>query len=224
MSNIGVFDVLGPIMIGPSSSHTAGAARLGKLAKIIVGQDIQKVTFRLHGSFSQTYKGHGTDRALVAGILGMNPDDEHLRDALAIAKDKGIEVIFEPADLGDCHPNTVQFLVEDKEGNQWDIIGASIGGGQVRIMEVNGTKVQISGEYPTIITSHYDIPGTVSKISGLLYEAGINIAFMQLVRKQKGQGATMTFELDHSVPPDIIEKIRQIEGVHRVILIDPVSK
>lgn len=221
MSNIGVFDVLGPIMIGPSSSHTAGAARLGKLAKIIVGNDIKKVEFMLHGSFSQTYKGHGTDRALVAGILGMEPDDARLRDSLDIAKDKHLEIIFTPADLGDCHPNTVQFLIEDVKGVKWEITGASIGGGSVKITNVNGTHVTISGDYPTIIVTNLDIPGTLSKFSGLLYEANINIAFMQLVRKQKGQGATMTFELDHEVLNDVIEQLKQIKGVTRIIYIAP---
>lgn len=221
MSNIGVFDVLGPIMIGPSSSHTAGAARLGKLAKIIVGNDIKKVEFMLHGSFSQTYKGHGTDRALVAGILGMEPDDARLRDSLDIAKDKHLEIIFTPADLGDCHPNTVQFLIEDVKGVKWEITGASIGGGSVKITNVNGTHVTISGDYPTIIVTNLDIPGTLSKFSGLLYEANINIAFMQLVRKQKGQGATMTFELDHEVPNEVIEQLKQIKGVTRIIYIAP---
>ena len=109
MANVGVFDVLGPIMIGPSSSHTAGAARLGKIARTIVGKEIKEVTFLLHGSFSKTYKGHGTDRALVAGILGMNPDDARLRSSLELVKQQGIKIEFVPTDLGDYHPNTVKF-------------------------------------------------------------------------------------------------------------------
>lgn len=221
MANVGVFDVLGPIMIGPSSSHTAGAARLGKIAKTIVDQEIKKVTFLLHGSFGMTYKGHGTDRALVAGILGMNPDDENLKNAITIANDEGIEIDFIPEDLGQVHPNTVKFLITDANDVSWEVLGSSIGGGLVEINEINGNKVQITGEYPTVITCHDDIPGTVSKISTLLYEAGINIAFMKLVRSQKGKGATMTFEVDNSVPPSIIEKIRKIEGINRVIVINP---
>ncbi|MHC1748245.1 MAG: L-serine ammonia-lyase, iron-sulfur-dependent subunit beta [Cellulosilyticaceae bacterium] len=221
MANVGVFDVLGPIMIGPSSSHTAGAARLGKIAKTIVDQEIKKVTFLLHGSFGMTYKGHGTDRALVAGILGMNPDDENLKNAITIANDEGIEIDFIPEDLGQVHPNTVKFLITDANDVSWEVLGSSIGGGLVEINEINGNKVQITGEYPTVITCHDDIPGTVSKISTLLYEAGINIAFMKLVRSQKGKGATMTFEVDNSVPPSIIGKIRKIEGINRVIVINP---
>lgn len=223
MANVGVFDVLGPIMIGPSSSHTAGACRLGKIAKTIVGKEIKEVTFLLHGSFSKTYKGHGTDRALVAGILGMNPDDDRLRHSLDLAKEQGIKIEFVPTDLGDCHPNTVKCLITDLDDITWEILGSSIGGGLVEIGEINGSKVQITGEYPTIITCHDDIPGTVAKTSGLLYDAGINIAFMKLSRSQKGQVATMTFELDQVVDSEIIECIKNIEGVKRVITINPVG-
>ncbi|CDB75385.1 l-serine dehydratase iron-sulfur-dependent beta subunit [Clostridium sp. CAG:265] len=129
MANIGIFDVLGPIMIGPSSSHTAGAARLGKIARTIVNKPIKDVTFLLHGSFKETYKGHGTDRALVAGILGMMPDDERLRDALLIAEKEGLEVHFLPADLGQVHPNTVKIVMTDCDDINWEVLGSSIGGG-----------------------------------------------------------------------------------------------
>lgn len=221
MVNIGVFDVLGPIMIGPSSSHTAGAARLGKIANAIVNKDIQEVSFLLHGSFSKTYKGHGTDRALVAGVLGMAPDDPNLRYSLEIAKEKGIKFEFIPCDLGDVHPNTVKFLIKDCDGFDWEVQGSSIGGGLVEIHKINGNNVQITGEYPTIITCHSDIPGTVSKVSTLLYENEINIAFMKLVRSQKGEDATMTFEVDTPVSDATIEAIKHIEGVRRVITINP---
>ena len=220
MANIGVFDVLGPIMIGPSSSHTAGAARLGKIAKTIVNKPIQEVTFFLHGSFKETYKGHGTDRALIAGILGMGPEDPRLKDAPILAEKQGLKFSFIPADLGQVHPNTVKFLIIDEDNIKWEVLGSSIGGGLVEINEINGNKVQITGEYPTIITCHDDIPGTVAKISALFYEEKINIAFLKLVRSQKGMGATMTFEVDHSVPDHIIESIKQVEGINRVIVIN----
>lgn len=223
MANVGVFDVLGPIMIGPSSSHTAGAARLGKIARTIVNKDIKKVTFLLHGSFGKTYKGHGTDRALVAGILGMNPDDSQLRYSIELAKEQGLEIEFVPYDLGDAHPNTVKFLITDCDDHPWEVLGSSIGGGLVEINEINGNKVQITGEYPTIITCHNDVPGTVAKVSSLFYEAEINIAFMKLVRSQKGQGATMTFEIDTPASREIIDSIKKIEGINRVITINPVG-
>lgn len=220
MANIGIFDVLGPIMIGPSSSHTAGAARLGKIARTIVNKPIKDVTFLLHGSFKETYKGHGTDRALVAGILGMMPDDERLRDALLIAEKEGLEVHFLPADLGQVHPNTVKILMTDCDDINWEVLGSSIGGGLVEIYEINGNKVKITGEYPTIITCHDDIPGTVSKVSTLFYDNDINIAHMILVRSQKGKDATMTFEVDNNVSEELIAAIKAVEGVNRVILIN----
>ena len=220
MANIGIFDVLGPIMIGPSSSHTAGAARLGKIARTIVNKPIKDVTFLLHGSFKETYKGHGTDRALVAGILGMMPDDSRLRDSLSLAEKEGLGVNFLPADLGQVHPNTVKFLITDCDDINWEVLGSSIGGGLVEIYEINGNKVKITGEYPTIITCHDDIPGTVSKVSTLFYDNDINIAHMTLVRSQKGKDATMTFEVDNNVSEELIAAIKAVEGVNRVILIN----
>jgi L-serine dehydratase len=207
-------------MIGPSSSHTAGAARLGKIARTIVNKPIKDVTFLLHGSFKETYKGHGTDRALVAGILGMMPDDERLRDALLIAEKEGLEVHFLPADLGQVHPNTVKILMTDCDDINWEVLGSSIGGGLVEIYEINGNKVKITGEYPTIITCHDDVPGTVSKVSTLFYDNDINIAHMTLVRSQKGKDATMTFEVDNNVSEELIAAIKAVEGVNRVILIN----
>lgn len=220
MGNMGIFNVLGPIMIGPSSSHTAGAARLGKIAGTIVNKPIKEVSFLLHGSFRETYKGHGTDRALVAGILGFPPDDPNLKESLSIARDKGIDVKFLPADLGQSHPNTVKFLIKDIDDTNWEILGSSIGGGQVEINEVNGKKMKITGEYPTVITCHDDIPGTVSKISTLFYENKINIAFMSLGRSQKGKDATMTLEVDHPISEEIVDEIKSIAGVNRVIVIN----
>jgi len=136
MKNFGVFDILGPIMIGPSSSHTAGAARLGKVARSIADGEIEEVTFLLHGSFGKTYKGHGTDRALVAGILNMEPSDRRLRNSLEIAKKEGLKFEFKEYDLGDEHPNTVKFLIKCKDGRKCEVVGSSIGGGNIQISEV----------------------------------------------------------------------------------------
>lgn len=220
MSNMSVFDILGPIMVGPSSSHTAGAARLGKVAKAIVGDEIEEVTFLLHGSFGKTYKGHGTDRALVAGILGMDASDERLRNSLEIAQNEGLKFKFEEKDLGDQHPNTVKFLIKCKNGKTSEIVGSSIGGGNIEVTEVNGNRVQFTGAYPTIITSHKDIPGTVAKVTNIVYEYKINIAFMNLVRSQKGKDATMTFEIDGKIHNEVIEKIKEVEGINKVIVIN----
>ncbi|MBX4268514.1 L-serine ammonia-lyase, iron-sulfur-dependent subunit beta [Clostridium estertheticum] len=224
MKNFGVFDILGPIMVGPSSSHTAGAARLGKIAKTIVGTDIKEVTFLLHGSFGKTYKGHGTDRALVAGILGMEPSDDDLRNSISIAESKGLKIKFIEYDLGQVHPNTVKFLITDINNNYFEIMGSSIGGGNVEINEINGNSVLITGVNPTIITCHDDIPGTVAKVSDLIYEDKINIAFLKLVRGEKGKSATMTFEVDSTIPDSLVKDIKKITGINKVIVINPETR
>ena len=223
MKSVGVFAILGPIIIGPSSSHTAGAARLGKVARTIAGDDVIEVTFLLHGSFGKTYKGHGTDRALVAGIMGMDPSDERLRDSLEIAKEKGIKITFKDVDLGDYHPNTVKFLMKLKNGNECEITGSSIGGGNIEIVNINGNEVKFTGAYSTIITSHRDIPGTVAKVTNILYDSEVNIAFLTLGRSQKGKNATMTFELDGKVSDNLIEEIKKVEGIEKVILINKIE-
>lgn len=224
MKSVGVFDILGPIMIGPSSSHTAGAARLGKVARSVAGEEISEVTFLLHGSFGKTYKGHGTDRALVAGILGMEPSDKRLRTSMDIAKEVGLKYIFKEADLGDEHPNTVKFIMKTKSGSHCEVMGSSIGGGSIKITEVNGNRVQFTGEYPTLIISQKDVPGVVSNVTAFLYEKEINIAFMSVFRKQKGQIATMIFELDNPIGKEIIENIKTLENVSKVIMINPVQE
>ena len=221
MKSVGVFDILGPIMVGPSSSHTAGAARLGKVARAVAGADIEDVTFYLHGSFAKTYKGHGTDRALVAGILGMEPSDLRLRDSLEIAKEMGLKIRFREADLGDVHPNTVEFVIKGKEGT-YELIGSSIGGGSIEVTSVNGNSVNFTGAYPTIIISNRDVPGVVSKVTSILYDNDINIAFMKVFRNQKGRDATMVFEVDHEVTAEIIGNVKAIEGINKVIMINPI--
>lgn len=224
MSRFGVFDILGPIMIGPSSSHTAGAARLAKIAAIISGPEIKEVIFLLHGSFAKTYKGHGTDRALVAGILGMDPDDERLRYSLDIAKEKNIKVDFREADLGDVHPNTVKFLIKLKDDNLVTVMGSSIGGGNIIILEVDEEKLEFTGEYPTLIVKHIDVLGLISKVTSLIYEEGTNIASMSVFRSKKGSEATMIFETDNIIPKTGIEKIKALENVIGVRAINPVKE
>lgn len=224
MNNPGVFDILGPIMIGPSSSHTAGAARLGSVARSVANKEIKKVNFLLHGSFAKTYKGHGTDRALVAGILGMEPRDKRLRDSLDIAKERGIEVQFIETDLGDVHPNTVKCEIETVDGEKSSIMGSSIGGGSIEIIEVNGSKVNFTGNYPTLIISLLDVAGSVLKVSSILYEYENNIAYMKVFRSQKGKEATMIFEVDHEIDKEVIKEIKEMENVLKVIKINPVRE
>jgi L-serine dehydratase len=221
MKLYGVFDILGPIMIGPSSSHTAGAARLGKIAGKIAGEDFKKVEFYLHGSFAKTYKGHGTDRALVAGVLGMEPYDERLRNSLEIAKEKGIEIIFIPTDLGDQHPNTVKFVFYRDDEKTIEVMGSSIGGGNILITEIDGEKVEFTGEYPTIITKYKDRKGMIADISKFILEVDVNIANMKVTRNPQ-KITTAIIELDAKLDDEVIEKIKNIKDMINVVAINPV--
>lgn len=225
MREYSVFDILGPVMIGPSSSHTAGAARLGKIAGTIAGGKIKKVQFFLHGSFAKTYKGHGTDKALIAGILGMNPWDKNLRNSMELAKEKGIEFEFIETDLGDVHPNTVKFVIMCEDSRVSEIMGSSIGGGNVIITEVDGDKIEFTGVYPTILINHIDVPGMVAKVSQVLYKYKINIAFMRVYRENvKGAKAAMVFEVDDFVSDDVVNEISKIPNIHKVRAINPISE
>lgn len=218
-----IFDILGPIMIGPSSSHTAGAARLAKIASYIAGEDIISVKFFLHGSFKHTYKGHGTDRALLAGIMGLEPYDERLRNSFDLAEEKKLKFDFIPADLGVVHPNTVKFEIENNSGIKTVVIGSSVGGGAVMVTNINGYDVSVTGDYYTIIVNYTDIKGVISKVSSILSIDGINIATMNVSRKSKGKEATMIIEIDGSVSNTTINKIKEIELVVSVIEVNPVK-
>ncbi len=224
MKSYSAFDILGPIMIGPSSSHTAGAARLAKLAAKIAENNVKEVKFLLHGSFGKTYRGHGTDRALVAGILGMDPWDDNLRCSFEIAKERGLKFSFEEVDLGDVHPNTVKFIIMSEDGLETTITGSSIGGGNIVIFELDGQRIQFTGEYPTLIIGHIDAPGAIYKVSTLLFNENINIASMNVYRKSKGSEATMVVETDGIVDEDIIEKIKSLENITNVEEIHPPMK
>lgn len=220
--NFSIFDVLGPVMVGPSSSHTAGAARLARVAAGIAGEDIRKVTFYLHGSFAKTYRGHGTDRALLAGMLGMGPEDERLRDSYDIAVERGLNFKFVEADLGDVHPNTVKFIMETGDGNITSVTGSSVGGGSILITEIDGQGVEFTGTYPAIITRHVDKPGIITAVTSSLSKAGINIAFMRVFREYRGQMASMVVETDSPVPEQALKSISQTDGIEKVISIKPV--
>lgn len=222
MNNYSIFDIVGPIMVGPSSSHTAGAARLAKVASLICGNNATKVEFILHGSFAKTYKGHGTDKALVAGFLKMDPWDENLKNSFSIAKEKGLEVIFTEGDLGDVHPNTVKFIITKKNGSTYEITGSSIGGGNILIFNIDGQSVEFRGDYPTLITKHRDTPGVISKITTMLYVENINIGSMKVYRDSKGLEATMAIETDNIIPEYIIEKIRAIPEIENLKVVNPI--
>ena len=225
-----VFDITGPIMVGPSSSHTAGAARLGKIARILAHNSIKKVTFQLFGSFAQTYKGHGTDKALLAGILGLNPWDLGLRDAFSLAEKQKVEYIFEPVTKPtqqgweNYHPNTVRFLITSENGEVFDIVGCSLGGGKVRIISLNGILVNFTGESPILVTRHYDGPGIIAAITSILYQDKVNIGNMRVDRKRHSTTADMYLELDSDVTERVVEEIQKIPGMLNVILLQRINE
>ena len=222
MKDYGVFDVLGPIMIGPSSSHTAGAARIAKVAKEIVDKDFKKVLFYLHGSFGKTYKGHGTDKALVAGILGMDPSDDKLKDSFEIAKDKNIEFEFIEADLGYYHPNTVKIVFEFDNDEDMCVIGSSVGGGNIVIVDINGNKVEFSGDYPTVILKYKDQKGVISRISAVLSAHEINIATMKVTREE--DIATMIIEADSNIDKIVVDEVGELDNVLYIKGINPIER
>lgn len=209
MKEFSIFDVVGPNMIGPSSSHTAGACRIGKAAFKISSEDIKKVTFLLHGSFAKTYRGHGTDKALIGGILGFDPDDERIKHSFDLAKEKGIEFAFQEEDLGEVHPNTVKIIVQKSDGETVELIGSSIGGGNIVITEINGLELEFTGEYETLIISHEDKPGVIAKVTAVLALYDINIAFMRVYRYSKGQNAFMIIEADNKISNEIVAYIKK---------------
>ncbi len=211
--NISIFDVVGPVMIGPSSSHTAGAARLGKAAKLIVRDEFSHVSFRLHGSFAQTGKGHGTDKALVAGTLGMATDDEQLGNSFELAKRKGLTFDFSEEEMENVHENTVRMIFTMKDGTTKEIVGSSIGGGQIKICEINGFATDADLQLPTLVMQHHDRKGVITYVTRTLMEHSINIANMKLSRRSKGDIACCVIETDDAIPDEVEQKILENENV-----------
>lgn len=210
MENFSVFDIIGPRMTGPSSSHTAGAERIALMARRIIGNEVRKVRFTLYGSFAETGRGHGTDKALISGILGFEPDDPRIIDAYHYAEEEGIEVEFEYSDEPMRHPNTVKIEAVDVNGRETEVMGESIGGGNILITEINELEVELSGDYPTIIVQHQDVPGVIAEASHVLAQLGINIAFMRVFRHGRGDDAYMCIETDTPVTKELQEIMRKL--------------
>ena len=217
-----IFDILGPVMVGPSSSHTAGAARIGCMARTLLGSAPVKANIYLHGSFAETGSGHGTDRALLGGLLGFHTDDKRIRDSFRIASERGIEYHFIPNDtVTDIHPNSVDILMENEAGTTMLIRGESLGGGKVRISRINNVEVEFTGEYSSVIVVHQDQLGLVAHITAVLSHFGVNIAFMRLFRESRGQTAYTLVEVDGDLPKGIKEMISDNHYVHDVMIIEP---
>lgn len=211
-----IFDILGPIMVGPSSSHTAGAVKIGKVARTLLGGEPKHAWITLHGSFAATGSGHGTDKALIAGLLGMNPDDMRIPDSEIIAEKRGLEFHFSTKHIREAHPNTALIQVDDGRERQVNLRASSIGGGRIRINEIDGIPVDFSAESPTLIVNNEDRPGHVAAVTSILAEADINIATLTLNRGKRGGKAIFVTETDLEIPASVVEKISQIPGVLKV--------
>jgi len=218
-----IFEIIGPIMIGPSSSHTAGAVRIGRIAREILGEKPIRAIILFHGSFTETYRGHGSDKAVVGGILGFSTDDLRIRKALEIAEKEGLKIEFKTVDLGEeYHPNTIKIILEDSSGLKIWIVGSSIGGGNIIVTEVNGFEADISGDYHALIAIHDDKPGMVAKITSILAKHKINIARMKVSRIRRGALAFSSLEVDQEIPKEIVKEIEKIEGVKLVRALKPI--
>ncbi len=217
-----VFDILGPVMIGPSSSHTAGAARIGRITLALLGAPAVKAHILLHGSFAKTYKGHGTDKALIAGIMGMATDDPRIRQAPELAKEQGLAVEIETGDIDGAHPNTARITLEDASGRSVCLLGSSVGGGNILVTEINGMEVAVTGQQTTLIVLHRDAPGTIASVTEVMAEAGANICNFRLSRQKRGGEAVMTIEVDGTFGPEINERIKTLDNVFSSIMLQPI--
>ena len=222
---VSLLDIIGPVMVGPSSSHTAGACRLGLLARCLVGGTPDRGRIELHGSFARTGEGHGTDKAIVGGLMGFRPDDERIRDALGIAEREGLDYRFEKTTLGEeneVHPNTVRVTIE--RGDRSSVmVGSSLGAGRVLVTEIDGYPVEVTGNYHTIVLVAEDVPGSVARIATILADDGINIATLRLTRKQRGGDAFMVIEVDEQPDEKVRTDIRALSWVRWAFRLDKVS-
>ena len=205
------FEVLGPFMIGPSSSHTAGACKIAKVARNICGHDFNSVEFLLHGSFAHTYKGHGTDKALVGGLMGFAPDDERIRDSFSIAEKEGIKYSFDTIDLGDeYHPNSVKIVFHYDDRDEF-VIGSSIGGGAIVIVNINGIAIEFRGLFPTILLQYNEQSGVIAYVSSILYGNGYSIESINTDKNSLTEMVTLTIEVDQPLSPYVQAAILQAD-------------
>lgn len=211
-----IFEILGPVMVGPSSSHTAGAVRIGYVCRKLIGEKIVTADIELYGSFLLTGKGHGTPQAIVAGLLGMTPDDARIPDSFEIAKAQGLKFTIGEAKLKEAHPNSVLLKLTGESGKELEVIGESLGGSIINIAQIDGLPANISGDYPTLIASNMDVPGMVAKVSEVLFEAKINIAQMHLYRASRGKNSVLIAECDQEIEDKTLNDIRDLDGIMKV--------
>ena len=211
-----LFDILGPIMVGPSSSHTAGAVRIGSMARALLGEQPRQAELLLHGSFASTGAGHGTYQAIIAGLLGLAPDNPDVPRSYELAEQAGMSFSFENVTLRDVHPNSVLIRMETAEGRKMEMGASSLGGGRIEVFEVDGLRTAFSGELPTLLVRNTDQPGCVSRVTGALAHGQINVASLQLSRGGRGSNAVMVIECDEEIPWETVEEIRSLPGILQV--------
>jgi len=215
-SSISVFDVIGLVMVGPSSSHTAGAVRLGLIGRTLLGVQPEEALIELHGSFAETGRGHGTDKAIVGGLLGLDPSDGRIRFSFAMAEQVGMRYQFVDVDLGEeVHPNTARITLT-VGGQSLTYLGSSTGGGMINITEVQGFAVDFTGKYDTVMLISVDNPGTISVVTNWLRELNINVAFFRVARQRRGGDAVMIIETDQAVPGEVVERFSRLPWVRWV--------
>jgi L-serine dehydratase len=212
-----IFDIIGPVMIGPSSSHTAGAVRIGRVSWKVLGEDVAKAGIGLAGSFARTYRGHGTDRAIIAGLLGMLPDDERIRDSFSIARERGLEFNFSEVKIPKSHPNTASLHLAGTSGKECLIQGASVGGGNILITSVNEMETSFTGNADTLIIAHQDMPGMIALVTSRMAEMGINIGNFRLNRPHRGFQAVMTLELDGTIDREMVNRLHDLPHIDSVV-------
>lgn len=215
-SHMNIFEILGPVMVGPSSSHTAGAVRIGYVCSKLMGVRVISADIELYGSFLLTGKGRGTPQAIVAGLLGMTPDDARIPDSFEIAKAQGLKFTIGEAKLKEAHPNSVLLRLKGENGKELEVIGESLGGSIINIAQIDGLPANISGDYPTLIASNMDVPGMVAKVSKVLYDADINIAQMHLYRASRGKNSVLIAECDQEIEDKTLNDIRNLDGIMKV--------
>ena len=213
---IDIFDILGPVMVGPSSSHTAGAVRIGNMARTLLGEQPVRARIMLHGSFADTGVGHGTDKALVAGLLGEKPDDYDIPNSFQTAANQGLRFTFEEIRLRDAHPNSVVLELEGESGQHLKMQACSIGGGQIEVRELDGVPVNFNGSSNTLIIHNRDNKGYIADVTTTLSRAGINIANMNLCRDRRGGNAIMVIETDEKVPPVVLQFLKEYTGISHI--------
>lgn len=216
---VSILDVMGPVMVGPSSSHTAGTARLGRVAREILDEDPVAVRYVMHPPLAATYRGHGSDFALVGGSIGLNVDDPRIPEAIRIAEQMGVNLEFTEEDLGDVHPNTVRVEIRGAT-REAEIVGSSIGGGVIEVFKINGFQTRFKGDSPTLLLFYRDRPGMISEVTRIIAGEGINIASLNCSRKQRGKDAFMQVDVDSPVSGDVLRMIRDFPDVDDVRYLD----